>query len=62
MCFFHPNGKTLPLLLLKNNFLYPNLTTRCQKIEKIVRQTNSKLLEGEQKKSTQTVLSLEAIT
>ena len=38
---FPRNGKTPSFLLLKNHLLYPNLTTRCQKVEKIVRQTNS---------------------
>ena len=44
ICLLHRNGKTLLILLLKNHLLYPNLTTRCQNVEKIVRQTNSKLL------------------
>ena len=41
ICLFHRNGKTPLFLMLKNHLLYPNLTTRCQKVEKIVRQTNS---------------------
>jgi hypothetical protein len=31
----------LSFLLLKNHLLYANLTTRCQKVEKIAWQTNS---------------------
>ena len=42
--FISPKRKNATFLLLKNNLSYPNLTTRCQKVEKIVRQTNSKLL------------------
>ena len=38
---FHRNGKMLTFLLLKNHLLYANLTTRCQKVEKIAWQTNS---------------------
>ena len=39
--FISPKRKNATFLLLKNHLLYPNLTTRCQKVEKIVRQTNS---------------------
>ena len=39
-----PKRKKATFLLLKNQLLYPNLTTRCHKVEKIVRQTNLKLL------------------
>ena len=35
ICLFHRNGKTLLILLLKNHLLYPNLTIRCKKVEKI---------------------------
>ena len=42
--FISPKRKNATFLLLKNHLLYPNLTTRCQKVEKIVRQTNLKLL------------------
>ena len=36
--------KKLPFLLLKNHLLYSNLTTRCQKVEKIVGPDKLKLL------------------
>ena len=39
--FISQKRKNATFLLLKNHLLYPNLTTRCQKVEKIVRQTNS---------------------
>jgi hypothetical protein len=41
---FHQNGKMPSFLWLKNNSLYANLTTRCQKVENILLRTNSKLL------------------
>ena len=40
----HQNRKKLFWKWLKNNSLNPNLNTRCQKVENIGRQTNSKLL------------------
>ena len=41
-CLFQRYGTTF--LLLKNHLLYPNLTTRCQKVEKIVWLDELKLL------------------
>ena len=41
---FHRNRKMLIFLWLKNHLLYPNLTTRRQKVENIGLQMNSKLL------------------
>jgi hypothetical protein len=34
IAIFLRNGKKLHFLMLKNHLLYPNLTTRCQKVEK----------------------------
>ena len=41
---FHRNEKTLSWKWLKNHLLYPNLTTRYQKVGNRVRQASSKLL------------------